>query len=268
MHKAGGTTICALAKRNGLKAPRRNCNMDGDGPRTLHFTAHGEGNANMSCAARSAAYRAGHYSFAAVERWLDVPLCPSTFSYGTALREPIARAVSNARFHGIADTQVLGFLAATTLPTDQSRAGPEPSTGPEKIFYGTAAVDNFYVRTLGGREAFHRPAGALTRRDLDAAKAVLEEFDVVVVLEDGERGWRELGTQWGWQHTPQAGERCAGGRCSRVPAAAGGGGGHGSRTEKPASPSLAPATVAALTAANALDLELYEWARERQGRGR
>lgn len=69
MHKGAGTAICELAKRNGLKCPRRNCNMDGDSPRTLHFTAYGEGNANMSCAARAAAYHARHYSFAAVERW-------------------------------------------------------------------------------------------------------------------------------------------------------------------------------------------------------
>ena len=251
MHKGAGTAICELAKRNGLQAPRRNCNMDGDGPRTLHFTAYGEGNANMSCAARAAAYHARNYSFAAVERWLDLPLCPGTFSYGTALRAPIARALSNMRYHGISDAQALHHLNTTTLPTDASRTGPKVSRKPEKVFYGTAAVDNFYVRTLGGRDVFHRPAGALTRRDLEAAKATLERFDVVAVLEDMSWGLHELNAKWGWQDLPEPGDTsCTGKGCRKKVA---------DRSIERGPPSTD--TIAALTAANALDLELYEWAR-------
>jgi hypothetical protein len=48
---------------------------------------------------------------------------------------------------------------------------------------GTAAVDNFYTRSLLGRDVFHAPAGALTHAHLARAAAVLARFDVVLILE-------------------------------------------------------------------------------------
>ena len=54
-HKAGGTTLCHNARVvNNLNAPIRNCNLPGDGPRTLNSGLQGMGNRDLTCAARLA----------------------------------------------------------------------------------------------------------------------------------------------------------------------------------------------------------------------
>ena len=74
-HKAGGTTLCHLARvLNGLASPQRNCNLPGDGPRTLYEPLrkeYGEANAGLACDERERYLRKHKFQFMAIERWLD-----------------------------------------------------------------------------------------------------------------------------------------------------------------------------------------------------
>ena len=70
----------------------------------------------------------------------------------------------------------------------------------ETIGRGTAAVDNFYTRSLLGREAFHGiEAGNVTMSDAaDRAFAVLEQFDAVLILERLSISFRQLASKLNW----------------------------------------------------------------------
>ena len=47
---------------------------------------------------------------------------------------------------------------------------------------GTAAVDNFFVRSLGGPETFHKPVGSIDDADLEIAKQKLLKFEARFVF--------------------------------------------------------------------------------------
>ena len=54
-------------------------------------------------------------------------------------------------------------------------------------------VDNFYVRSFAGREAYLRPLGSVSEADLSKAKQVLgETFEVVLILERFDRDLVQL----------------------------------------------------------------------------
>ena len=60
------------------------------------------------------------------------------------------------------------------------------------------ADDNFYLRTLLGEEAFLAPLGGLDRRHLERAKAVLDQFSVVIILEKFEEQLVQLQEAFQW----------------------------------------------------------------------
>jgi len=93
-HKAGGSTVCYVARvANGLVAPKRNCNLPGDGPLTLDKGLSGYGNSKWDteikwdeeiCKHRAHVYDEMGLHFHAIERWLDVNLlrnCRSHFFF-------------------------------------------------------------------------------------------------------------------------------------------------------------------------------------------
>lgn len=241
-HKAGGTTLCHLARvLNGLTSPQRNCNLPGDGPRTLYEPLrkeYGEANAGLTCDERDRYLRKHKYQFMAIERWLDADalaaVCTPLFFYVTVVRDPVRRIESHCRYERIDPAKALSWLAATTLPT---------SADPSKVQLGTAAVDNFYTRSLLGRDVFHAPAGALTHAHLARAAAVLARFDVVLILEELDAGWPQL-------------ERLAGWPCVPTPEDS-----HRSFGKGDASIEFTPAQRATLSSANVHDVALYTFAR-------
>jgi hypothetical protein len=188
-HKAGGTTLCHQARTvNGMNVPLRNCNLPGDGPRTLTNSLAGDGNRKLSCAAR-AQYMAKHcIHFFAAERWLDGELCPERFFYVTVLRDPIKRIESNCRYEYVQPADALRWLTAETYLPEETR-----------IYIGTAAVDNFYIRTLCGPDVFHLPFGSITRAHLELAKSRLAAFEAVLILEEYEAGLLQLELLLGWK---------------------------------------------------------------------
>jgi len=189
LHKAGGTTLCHQARAvNGMNVPLRNCNLPGDGPRTLADGLSGDGNRKLSCEAR-AQYMTEHcIHFFAAERWLDSELCPDRFFYVTVLRDPIKRIESNCRYEYIQPPDALKWLTAETYLPEETR-----------VYIGTAAVDNFYIRTLCGPDVFHLPYGSITRAHLETAKRRLAAFEAVLILEEYEKGIVQLERLVGWK---------------------------------------------------------------------
>ena len=187
LHKAGGTTLCHNARVvNQLNAPIRNCNAPGDGPRTLRDGIDGFANGNLTCEERQAYMNLHCIQFFATERWLDDELCVDRFMYLTVLRDPIKRIESNCRFEKVKPETALEWLQNSYFPE-------------ERVYLGTAAVDNFYVRSFAGREVFHRPAGGVTREDLEVAKRRLKRFEVVLILEHMAKGFLQMEKILGWE---------------------------------------------------------------------
>ncbi|KAJ1452838.1 hypothetical protein M885DRAFT_619597 [Pelagophyceae sp. CCMP2097] len=208
LHKAGGTTLCHVARvANGLNAPTRNCNVAGDGPRTLLDKTQpggGYGNAGWTgadqCMKRHAYAQKNSLDILAVERWLDTAyfesvLCQKSFFFITILRDPIARILSHCRWERIPPVAALKWLAEFDVPQH------------EPVQSGTAVVDNFYTRSLLGRQAFLRlGAGAVTMDHANAAMAVLARFDAVLILERLDDSLAQLYARLGWCE-PAAHER-------------------------------------------------------------
>ena len=124
--------------------------MYGDGPRTLGQAGE-RGYANLEweedCAARDSYAKAANLQFLAVERWLDVayvssPDCRARFFFVTSLREPLARYRSHLAFEHISEEDALDWATRLEVPRD------------DPVRRGTAVVDNFYVRSLLGRDFF------------------------------------------------------------------------------------------------------------------
>lgn len=195
LHKVGGTSLCHLARHastNHLAAPDRNCNLLGDGPRTLELGAHGYANVAWETHCETRAAYAQDLQFLAVERWFDAAYfddvtCRARFFFVTCLREPLARLRSHLAFENITTADAMRWSGAT----DVTRGDP--------VRRGTAVVDNFYIRSLLGREAFFGiPAGDVTSAHLHRAKATLAQFDAVLILERLDASLRQLYVKLGW----------------------------------------------------------------------
>lgn len=240
-HKAGGSSLCRLAVQNGLGAAgvgkhKRlgfNCNILGDDPGHLGFhvntqaSPHGQAEGAFTCDKRLAYMREHGLGFSAVERWLFPPeICVDRFVYVTVLRDPITRVQSSVRFHRQQSPQL-----ALQWATHHSFSSEAP------ISNGSPSVDNFYVRTLAGRAAYTRPLGHLTDADLTAARRMLAQFEVVMILEHLDRDVVQLPALLGWRnlHMP-----------------------HSKRNKRHVD--WTNDQLAVLTALNRLDLDLYAFA--------
>ena len=71
------------------------------------------------------------------------------------------------------------------------------------MYVGTAAVDNFYVRSLCGPDVFHLPVGTLTREHLAQAKQRLAAFEAVLILEEYDAGLAQLEHLLSWKRPPK-----------------------------------------------------------------
>ena len=68
----------------------------------------------------------------------------------------------------------------------------------ERVFIGTATVDNFYVRSLGGAAVFGKPSGTISEADYELAVRRLLQFQVILILEDLDDGFIQLERLAGW----------------------------------------------------------------------
>ena len=198
LHKAGGTTVCHVARMsNKLRAAKRNCNMAGDGPRTLLDGVAGYANGQLDgdCAGRKRWAAKTAVDFVAVERWLDAGTalrCRRDFFFVTVLRDPIKRIVSHCRFERIPSARALGWLSAPSFDRDML------------VREGTAVVDNFYVRSLLGADVYAGVGpGGVTARHAAAAMDALAAFDAVLILETLDASFQQLFRRLGWCEPPR-----------------------------------------------------------------
>ena len=91
--------------------------------------------------------------------------CPDDLAYLTVLRAPLARVKSHMC--------EIGAHCGMWLDPDVRRRG----------HVTTQLRDNYYVRALGGADAWRAAEGALERRHLLAAARTLAGFDVVMTVE-------------------------------------------------------------------------------------
>merc|ERR1719313_1358905 len=90
------------------------------------------------------------YDFQEIERWVDFnqdgsdvgDYCPDTFSYSTIIRNPLKRIASHMSAHEKTWDEVKLWLESTEHP------------GPRDFIFSFVAVDNYFIRMLGGRDAF------------------------------------------------------------------------------------------------------------------
>ena len=241
LHKAGGTTMCDLAQLNGETLdevqPHENCAIKGDG-NWLDKNGIYPGY-SRSCASRAEEARA--HSFMAIERWMDTDMCDDVAQYAVVLRDPIDRLISNTIFEQAVmhwDTDTSSILEMVAPNASFRLSGDRENHPSEMISQGTAAYDNFLVRTLAGPEVFALPAGQLTRTHLDEAKRRLARFDAVMVLERlNEQAPAQLSHFLGWNRLELPRSMAGGGADAAQP--------------------FSDEQLAVLKRANALDAELY-----------
>ena len=99
LHKAGGTTVCELAKRNGEKLSQNNsnCNMVPDDNWEGGVAADPSmwpPTTSVECAQRQQLVRDHSLTWMSQERWVDLEHCDD-FYHAITLRDPLDRIVSN-----------------------------------------------------------------------------------------------------------------------------------------------------------------------------
>jgi len=216
LHKAGGTMVCELAKRNGEKLPpnNSNCNMVPDDNWEGGVAADPSAwppTTSVGCAQRQQLVHDHSLTWMSQERWVDLEHCDD-FYHAITLRDPLDRIVSNfmhTRFRAKMHPDQIGAQTSRhnsmNVSADDVMACVFPGANCyHRRFYiewSTGAYDNFFVRTLAGPRAFFLPAGALTRKHLEVARAALQRFDVIMMLDGLDEDSAQMRDLLGWNVT-------------------------------------------------------------------
>jgi len=145
------------------------------------------------------------------ERWVDTEHCDD-FYHAITLRDPLDRIVSNfmhTRYRAKMHPDQIGAQTSRhnsmNVSADDVMACVFPGAHcyHRRFFieWSTGAYDNFFVRTLAGPGAFFLPAGALTREHLEVAKAALQRFDVIMMLDGLDEDSTQMSDLLGWNVT-------------------------------------------------------------------
>ena len=148
----------------------------------------------------------------------------------TTIRHPISRIISNIEWHDISIVDLETWLTTSTI---------DPLTA---VWKGSAAVDNFYIRTLLGEKVFLLPLGGITRFHLEEAMVLLSKFEIIMILEEIESDSIQAKALLGVDLTRVKPTRS------------------GDQKEKK---EWTTALMDQLKKQNELDMELYEWAKVR-----
>ncbi|PNH01177.1 hypothetical protein TSOC_012950 [Tetrabaena socialis] len=257
--KSGGTSMCAVADRNGCAAESTtnfgNCMVRrfDDRPRWVSAAVHNQTAAldgwrwyyrylvrrgERSCEYRDEYMKRKRFTFYSNEfaahgglaHPASAHLCPQLLNI-ILLRHPLDRLVSHVRW------------IIKVYRTEYGRGFEPFFRGRDADYwrsFAPAAVDNYYARLLLGEAAFYAPTGSLNATHLAAAQLVMLQYDVVLLLEAGDTDELFLKHALGW-------------RVGLASARARVAGSHRAALE------LAPYDLDELLAANDLDVQLYEF---------
>ena len=227
VHKAGGTALCDLAKKNGESISEYNCNLD---DASKYGFSCDRDQASAQSADEQGAYlrTVVRYTFGA-----DECLAPREPVAGvitlTSLRQPLERAASHFYYDAM-------YGNAEATRGDCSSFDCFVLQRMESDDYAKYYWHNFMTRFFSGTAH----TGAIGERELESAKARLSGVDVLIDLNNYEASLATL-KEWlpSWKDTSLPHENSSGG---------------GARTVE-----MSPEAMAKLTEANQLDLALYEY---------
>ena len=163
LHKAGGHSVCRLARQHNESCNgKANCNVYRLGLNTKNEGYPGKSTCCGATLAEQAEFAStSQWSFVANERDLPPVLDKEHYRYMTVFRDPVQRHVSNYLFSN------------------------NPSQVSEDHFrkWLQHQADNFMLRKVCGLRC-RVPRGELTTAHMAIAREMLDQFDVVVVLDD------------------------------------------------------------------------------------
>jgi hypothetical protein len=198
LHKAGGSFMCQMAKRNEkVVFPESNCNWRGhDG-----YEESGKTYSRVPCAERARTFHSRGFTYGQVEREMDTDEVCDEFRYGVMLREPMSLMHSLMNYE-IWYNEKFAHQHVNIPPdmVDWLKGKIESQEVPGAEHLPWVHMDNFQTRVLAN--AFDVPAGKIGAEHLDRARAFLQNNGFMVqILEDlpqqGEALFNELG--WKWQ---------------------------------------------------------------------
>ena len=225
VHKAGGSSLCDMARRNGEIVSTTNCNM-GDSSSNFGFSCDRDQASTLPAEDQGSFIKTVRYTFGA-----DECLAPREPVAGlltlTSLREPLERAASHFYYdaqwgyaqkaHG--DCRSFDCFVLQRMESDD---------------YVRYYWHNYMTRFFSGTAH----TGAIGAEELERAKARLAGVDVLIDLANFDASMAMLKDKLNWDDLSLPHENSSGG---------------GTRTVE-----MSPEAHAKLTEANQLDVELYE----------
>jgi hypothetical protein len=174
IHKSGGTTMCTMAKKNGMTANyRRNCNVQGDW--------HCCGNADTVEAQHKFATTTT-FSFVSSESYMYKAMDPTGFYYAVQLRTSSDRYMSH--YQRVArSAPVWKYEHPGTFET-----------------WWSHQPDNWSVRVICGPDCAHAPKYQISKDQWEETKRRLQAFDSIILLENFEETFGQFANKVGWSH--------------------------------------------------------------------
>jgi hypothetical protein len=177
IHKNAGSTMCALAAKNGERVitPHSNCNWIGHDQWSLTYK-----HKLTSCETRRQAFHARGATWGQIERDIQSHDFCEGFEYGIMLRDPLDHAVSMTRFDDVDIRQHVACLRNSSCK-------------------GVAfhVYDNFLIRMMLGKTGMLIEPGRVTLEHATRVIKLIEKFDVVATLNNFQD---TLPAKLGWQH--------------------------------------------------------------------
>ena len=207
--KAGGSTVCRMARKAGLRVPPvsppwANCNSKAvtetwmrEKPRLHECKTNFCSLAHRTLLLENVNFLAWELPGISPPFEAQLMLCPRLFRYGIVLREPLARIASSVRYTREVLKRITPWPVESleslrvenrTIPWTANLAWRQNGAARNYTLskVEVADLDNVYVRALTGttRGPHWVPLGQLGEGMLERAKHVLESFELVVTLED------------------------------------------------------------------------------------
>jgi hypothetical protein len=196
VHKCGGSQICFLSKlHNFTGGMLPNCNLQGFGPLDYTNGLYGRGNEDDVTGELI-------YNYVTHQGWKLImseiallhKLNRNKFLYAIQVRHPMNRILSHMRFEREDEVKVWSYIN-----TSVTEFYPLSHNFGQGVAKGTAPYDNLLVRMMGGRTRFVKPPRSINHTDFTLASELLNQFELVIILENYEEDARiQLPRIFGW----------------------------------------------------------------------